>query len=109
MKSKLDVEVIGVASVEKSTSEELKDRATSLLSNAKSVVVLGKEIYKEVVSLLGPSKAAGEAERGELLGAHTDYLNGRLNRAVHELASFFKREGYRSLPLPAVGPTDQRF
>jgi epoxyqueuosine reductase QueG len=109
MKSKLDVELIGVASVEKSTSEELKDRATSLLPNAKSVVVLGKEIYKEVVSLLGPSKAAGEAERGELLGAHTDYLNGRLNRAVHELASFFKQEGYRSLPLPAVGPTDQRF
>lgn len=109
MKSKLDVELIGVASVEKSTSKELKERATSLLPNAKSVVVLGKEIYKEVVSLLGPSKEAGEAERGELLGVHTDYLNGRLNRAVHELASFFKQEGYRSLPLPAVGPTDQRF
>jgi epoxyqueuosine reductase len=109
MKSKLDVELIGVASVEKSTSKELKDRATLLLRNAKSAVVLGKEIYKEIVSLLGPSKEAGEAERGELLGAHTDYLNGRLNRAVHELASFFKQEGYRSLPLPAVGPTDQRF
>jgi epoxyqueuosine reductase len=109
MKSKLDVDLLGVASVGKSTSKELKERATSLLPNAKSVVVLGKEIYKEVVSLLRPSKEVGEAEPGELLRAHTDYLNGRLNRAVHELASFFKQEGFRSLPLPTVSPVDERF
>ncbi|MFH0814000.1 MAG: hypothetical protein V2A69_14365 [Pseudomonadota bacterium] len=42
VKSKLDVELLGVASVEKSTLKELKERATSLLPNAKSVVVLGK-------------------------------------------------------------------
>ncbi len=109
MKSKLDVDLLGVASVGKSTSKELKERATSLLPNAKSVVVLGKEIYKEVISLLRPSKEVGEAEPGELLRAHTDYLNGRLNRAVHELAGFFKQEGFRSLPLPTVSPVDERF
>jgi epoxyqueuosine reductase len=109
MKSKLDVDLLGVASVEKSTSKELKEKAISLLPNTKSVVVLGKEIYKEVVSLLRPSKEVGEAEPGELLRAHTDYLNGRINRAVHELAGFFKQEGFRSLPLPAVSPVDERF
>lgn len=109
MKSKLDVELIGVASVETSTSKELKDRATSLLPGVKSVIVVGKEIYKEVVALLEPSKGAGEAERGELLGPHTDYLNGRLTKAVYDLADLFRKEGYRSLPLPAAGcPTDQR-
>jgi hypothetical protein len=46
MKAKLDVDLLGVASVEMSTSKELKDSATSLLPGAKSVVVLGKEIYK---------------------------------------------------------------
>jgi len=107
IKSKLDVELIGMASVE--TSKELKDRAASLLPSVKSVVVLGKEIYKEVVSLLEASKKGGEVERGELLRTHTEYLNGRLNRAVHELAILLKRDGYRSLPLPAGGPTDQRF
>ena len=40
------------------------------MPNAKSVVVLGKEIYKEVVLLLKPSKEAGEAESGELVGVH---------------------------------------
>ena len=67
MKSKLDVELIGVASVETSNSKELKEKATSLLPGAKSVIVVGKEIYKEVVALLKPSKETGEAEPGELL------------------------------------------
>ena len=109
LKGKLGVDLMGVASVEKTTSRELKERTTALLPGAKSVVVLGKEIYKEVVSLLRPSKEAGDAEPGELLKAHSDYLNGRLNRAVHELADFFKKESYRSLPLPTVSPVDERF
>ena len=109
MKSKLGVELIGVISIETSTSKELKDRATSLLPGAKSVMVVGKEIYKEVVALLEPFKGAGEAERGELLGPHSDYLNGRLTKAVYDLSELFRKEGYRSLPLPAAGcPVDQR-
>jgi epoxyqueuosine reductase QueG len=109
MKNKLDVELIGVAPVQNSPSVELKERVGALLPKAKSVVVLGKEIYKEVVSLLKPSKETGEAESGELLAGHSDYLNGRLTRAVHELATLFRQNGYGSLPMPAVGPSDQRF
>ena len=110
MKSKLGVELLGVASVETSGSEELRDRATALLPGAKSVVVLGKEVYKEVVDLAKPSKGVGEAEYGDLIEPHGDYLNGRLTRGVYELADFFRKDGYRSLPLPARGcPTDQRF
>ena len=109
MKDKLGVELLGVASIGKDSPPELKDRATALLPGAKSVVVLGKEIFKEVVALLEPSKEAGEAEAGELLGPHGDYLNGRLTRAVYDLAALFRKEGYRSLVLPAAGcPTDQR-
>jgi len=109
IKSKLDIELIGVASVQASNSRELKERAGALLPKVTSVVVLGKEIYKEVVSLLKPSKEAGEAESGELMGVHSEYLSGRLNRAVHELAALFRQKGYPSLPLPAIGPSDQRF
>jgi epoxyqueuosine reductase len=110
MKRKLDVELLGVASIEPSTPEELRSKATSLLPTAKSVVVVGKEIYEEIVSLLKPSKEAGAAEYGELLGPHADYLSGRLNKAIYDLATLFKKEGYRSLPLPAAGcPIDQRF
>jgi epoxyqueuosine reductase QueG len=110
MKSKLGVELLGVASIERSNSKELRDRATDLLPGAKSVVVLGKEVYKEVLDLAKPSKGVGEPEYGDLLEPHGDYLNGRLTRAVYELADVFRKDGYRSLPLPARGcPTDQRF
>lgn len=109
MKSKLGIELMGVASIETLSTKEMKDRATSLLPGVKSVIVVGKEIFKEVVALLEPSKRAVEGERGALLGPHSDYLNGRLNKAVYDFADLFRKEGYRSLPLPAAGcPTDQR-
>jgi hypothetical protein len=65
MRGKLDIDLLGVASVESSNSQELRKQAISLLPGVKSVVVLGKQVYKEVVTLLGPSKSAGEAEPGE--------------------------------------------
>jgi len=109
MKSRLCIELVGVASIEALSLKELKDRATSLLPGWKSVIVFGKEIFKEVVALLEPSKRAVEGERGALFGPHSDYLNGRLNKAVYDFADLFRKEGYRSLPLPAAGcPTDQR-
>ncbi len=109
MKARVDVELIGAVSIEASGSEELKERTSALLPGAKSVVVPGKETYKEVIDLLQPAKEVGEALPGDLLGPHVDYLYGRLNRAVHELAALFRREGYRSLPMPAAAPTDFRF
>ncbi|MGQ9693526.1 MAG: hypothetical protein ACUVWV_02150 [Thermodesulfobacteriota bacterium] len=110
MKKKLDIELLGAAILDEKIPSEMKNQATALLPETKSIVVLGKEIFWEVVALLSPGKAAGEAEAGELFGPHSDYLNGRLTRAVYDLASFFHKEGYQCLPLPAAGcPTDQRF
>lgn len=109
LKDKFDAELLGVVSIARSNSKELKYQAANLLTSARSVIVTGKEIYKEVVALLGHSKGTGEAELGELLGTHSDYLNSRLTKTVYDLAEFFRKEGYKSLPLPAVGcPTDQR-
>ncbi|MCK5553320.1 MAG: epoxyqueuosine reductase [Deltaproteobacteria bacterium] len=110
MKGKLDVELLGVASVETSGSKELKERAASLLPGVKSVVAFGKETYKEVIDLLKPSKEVGEAAYGDLYEPHIEYINGRLTRAVYELANIFRNDGYQSLPLPARGcPFDTRF
>ena len=109
IKNKLDVDLVGAASLEALTPQRLKDTAAALLPEAKSVIVFGKEIYKEVVDLLEESKEVGEAKGGDLFGPHSDYLNGRLTRAVYDMAGILRREGYQSLPLPAAGtPTDQR-
>jgi epoxyqueuosine reductase QueG len=109
MKKALQVDLIGVASVD--NSPELKEKASVFLPTAKSVVVFAKETYKAVVALLAPSKEAGAAEPGEVLGAHASYIYGRLNKAVHDVANIFSEEGYRSIPLCATPNfiTDQRF
>ena len=110
LKSKLGVELIGIVSAEQSTSKALKDQAAFLLPGVKSIVILGKEIYREVLTLLRSSKEVGEADPAEFFGPHGDYLNSRLTKAVYDLTDLFRKEGYRSLPLPAAGcPTDQRF
>jgi epoxyqueuosine reductase len=109
MKKKLDVDLIGVASVDRST--ELRDKAAPFLPTVQSVVVFAKETYREVVSLLGPSREAGAPELGEVLSVHSNYIYGRLNRAVHEMAEIFHAEGHRSIPLCAAPGfiTDQRY
>jgi epoxyqueuosine reductase len=109
MKKKLDVDMIGAASVDQST--ELKDKAAPFLPTVKSVVVFAKQTYREVVSLLGPSKETGEPELGEVFSVHANYIYGRLNRAVHEMADIFHAERYRAIPLCAAPGfiTDQRY
>ena len=109
MKDRFEIDLVGATTIESAASPELERRVSRLLPTARSVVVFAKEICKEVVDLLRPASETGEAHGGDLLPAHTEYLNGRLNRGVHELAAYFRRSGCRSLPLPAVAPTDQRF
>jgi epoxyqueuosine reductase len=109
MKDRFEIELAGAVALESAGSAELEQRILPLLPTARSVVVFAKEICQEVVDLLRPGNEAGEAHGGDLLPMHSEYLNGRLNRAVHELAGYFRQRGYRSLPLPAIAPTDQRF
>jgi epoxyqueuosine reductase QueG len=109
MKDRLDIDLAGAAAIDDTGSPELRRRVSPLMPTARSVVVFAKEIYQEVVDLLRPSNEAGQAHGGDLLPMHSEYLNGRLNRGVHELAAYFRQRGYRSLPLPAIAPTDQRF
>ena len=110
MRSKLDLELLGAAAINESAPALLREQALALLPGAKSVFVFAKEMYREVVALLGPSKEAGEAEKGELFGPHGDYLNSRLTKVVYDLSGYFRKEGFQTLPLPAAGtPVDQRY
>ena len=64
MRRKLDVELLGAAAINDSSLLLLQEQARALLPGVKSVFVFAKEMYREVVALLGPSKEVGEAEKG---------------------------------------------
>jgi epoxyqueuosine reductase QueG len=105
-----DVDVFGVASLADARETPLHMSATSLLPGARSVVVLGMEVYQEVLDLVVPEKQVGEAAARDLYGPHLDYLSGRLNRGIYDLAREYRRAGYRALPLPSQGtPSDARY
>jgi hypothetical protein len=95
MKNELEVDLIGVVRIDDSTPGEIRDPAESLLPGVKSVVVFAKEIYKEIIDLLAPSKEAGAAEPGALLDPHYDYLTGRLTKTTYDLSQMLRNAGHR--------------
>ncbi|MFI5342330.1 MAG: hypothetical protein ACHQ7N_21165 [Candidatus Methylomirabilales bacterium] len=105
-----DIDLSGVASVSDAAGTPLHDSAASLLPGARSLVVLGAELFSEVLQLVEPDKLVGEAAARELCTPHLDFMNSRLNRALYSLARVLRAEGYRTLPLPSQGtPVDLRF
>lgn len=109
IKKQRDIDLFGVARIDESAPAEVRKSAEALLPGSRSVVVIGKEIYGEIVSLLKPSKEVGEADPGALLNPHYAYLNGRITKTVYDVAEQLRREGYRTMPLPPADcPTDQR-
>ena len=104
MKERFGMDLAGATTIDSAGSPELQRRVSPLLPAARSVVVFAKEIYQEVVDLLRAGNEAGEAHGGDLLPTHSEYLNGRLNRGVHELAGYFRQRGYRPCPFPLSRP-----
>lgn len=105
-----DIDLYGVASVAEAAGTPLHESAVALLPGAQAIVVLGMELFPEVLQLLTPEKLMGEAAARELYGPHVDYQNGRLNRGLYRLAHLLRAEGYKTIPLPSLGtPVDARF
>jgi epoxyqueuosine reductase len=108
--SKLDVDIVGVAGVERLKHKKLKEAALKLLPSARSIVVLGMEIYPEFLDLTSPERTMGTANLNELYRRHTDTLGGRLTGAAYNIARASRKAGLKALPLPGQGPSvDGRF
>lgn len=105
-----EIDLCGVAAVLDAASTPLHDSAVALLPSARSIVVLGMELFPEVLRLVEPDKLMGEAAARELYTPHVDFMNSRLNRALYDLAKALRAEGYRTIPLPSQGTSvDARF
>ncbi|MFC1908797.1 hypothetical protein ACFLXD_02890 [Chloroflexota bacterium] len=107
--SRLDVDMVGVASLADWKGTRLEETALKLLPQAHSVVVFGMEVYPEILDLSSPSRVTGEASTSDLMARHADYLSGRLTKAAYDVAKASRGAGQKALPLPAAGcPMDTR-
>ncbi|MFC2045729.1 hypothetical protein ACFLUH_03525 [Chloroflexota bacterium] len=108
--SKLDVDAVGVASLEDIKGTKLEEAALRLLPETHSIVVLAMEIYREILDQAKPERKMGFSSMNDLLDRNTDYLSGRLTKAAYDVAKVCHLNGLKALPLPAAGcPTDTRF
>src|SRR4030042_962563 len=108
--AKLEIDIAGVARIDDIKGTRLAEAVLKLLPAAKSIVVVGMEIYPEFLDLTSPERMMGTANLNELYRRHTDSLGSRLTGAVCSIARGSREAGMRALPLPGQGPAvDGRF
>lgn len=108
--ARLDVDMVGVASLDDLKGTRLEEQALRLLPSARSIVVMASEVYPEFLDLTSPERTMGSANMNDLLKRHTDYLGGRLTKAAYDVARASRQAGLKALPLPSQGPAvDARF
>ncbi len=108
--SKMDVDVVSIASLAEWKGTKLEETALKLLPQARSVVVCAMEIYPEILDLASSERIMGAASTTDLLARNADFLCSRLTKAAYDIAKASRNAGLKALPLPAAGcPMDGRF
>lgn len=106
----LDVDVIGITSLNEFKGTKLEETALRLLPQTQSVIVFAMEIYPEILTHSRPERTTGQASLNDLIDSNADFLNGQLTEAAYDFAKASRSIGLKALPLPAVGcPFDARF
>ncbi len=108
--SRLEVDAVGIASLDEWKGTKLEEISLKLLPRARSVVVFAMEVYQEILDITSSKKVMGTASTNDLLARNADFLNGRLTKAAYDVAKASHSNGLKALPLPAAGcPLDTRF
>jgi epoxyqueuosine reductase len=108
--SELDVDMVGVARLDRLKGTPLEEASLGLLPAARSIVVVAMEVYPEFLDLTAHERTMGAPNPNDFLLRHVDYLRGRMTRAVYDIARASHRAGLKALPLPGYGPSvDRRF
>ncbi len=106
----LDMNLVGVASVEDLKGTKLEEQVKKLLPETNSIIVLGMEIYEETLRLALPKRVLGAASTNDIMQSQVEYLNGKLTEAANDIARVSHKAGLKALPVPADGyPYDARF
>lgn len=108
--SRLDVDVVGIASLAEWKGTKLEESALNLLPRARSVVVFAMELFREVIDLTKPERIMGAVSLNALYTSHAGYINGQLTEAAYDAAKASRSLGLKALPFPSAdSPWDARF
>jgi epoxyqueuosine reductase QueG len=106
----LDVDIIGIASMENLKGTRLEEQVKKLLPETNSVIVLAMEILPEILNLTSPERIKGAASTNDIMEGQAEYINGKLTWAANDIARASKKAGLKALPIPAGNyPYDARF
>jgi epoxyqueuosine reductase QueG len=105
-----DVDLFGIAGMENIKGTKLEEQVNKLLPETNSIIILGMEIFPEVINLTSPGRIKGAASTNDIMEGQADYINGKLTWAANDIARASKKAGLKSLPIPAGNyPYDARF
>ena len=105
-----DVDIYGIASVENVKGTKLEEQVKKLLPETNSIIVLGMEVFPEILNLTNPERVTGAASRNDIMRSQAQYINGKLTWAANDIARASKKAGLKALPIPTEGyPYDARF
>jgi epoxyqueuosine reductase QueG len=103
----IEADVYGIISLD-ALAEEIRARALEMLPGAKAIIVMGQELFPEVIRHLKSKGYRGELTLRDTYGSHAGMVSGRLNWQTYKAIKALHRAGYHGFPL-TDGPFDARF
>ena len=106
----LDVDMVGIVSIDNIRESRLEEQVLRLLPETNSIIVLGMELFTEILDLTRPERITGAASSNTIMQAQSGYIHGKLTWVANDIARVSRRAGLKALPIPAAGyPYDARF
>jgi len=93
------VDLVGFASLERFRDLPLEKRPQTLLPTAKTVIVLGSQLFRSITKNLTADRRIGEVSFRDIFVAHNETVNTDLKQTSYRIARFLTNKGYDSINL----------
>lgn len=91
------VDVVGIAPVGRFSDLPEKNRPTAFLPKAKSVIVLGSQLFEVITKRLTAQRKIGEVSFRDFYNAHNETVIHDLTQTGYRIARFLTNRGYPSI------------
>ncbi len=93
------VDMVGVAPVERFSELPEKNRPAAFLPEAKSVIVIGSQLFEALTRRLTAQRKIGEVSFRDFYNAHNETVVNDLKQTGYRIARFLTNQGYPSINI----------